>query len=88
MAYKEIKVSDKEAVQLNEYVGRFSLNAMTEGKGKYYIQWAKYAKFKDEFQEKSWPVKVNLGDKAQAIAVLKRLIAQIEGKEEQDEVLF
>ena len=76
-----------DGVEIAEYMGKYSINAMKIVKEQYYPVWAKYQKTKTEFQDKSWPVKVNLGEKEQAIATLKTLIKMIENPEE-EEVLF
>jgi len=82
-----IPTTPYDAVEINEYMGKYSINALKIVKDKTYPVWAKYQKTKNEFQDKSWPVKVNLGEKDQAIATLKTLIKMIENPGE-EEVMF
>ena len=76
-----------DAVEVQEYMGKYSVAAFKLTKGQAYPVWAKYQKSKNEFQDKSWPVKINLGDKDAAIATLKMMIKLIENPGEED-VLF
>ena len=73
----EIKTSEFDGVKLTEYKGKFSIEALKPNEDKFFPVWAKYQKGRDEFQEKSWPVKVVLGDKETAIKVLKMLLDEI-----------
>ena len=73
----EIQTTDFNGVKLSEYKGTYSIEALRAGDDKLFPVWAKYQKGRDEFQEKSWPVKVNLGDKETAIKVLKMLLDEI-----------
>jgi len=82
-----INTTQYDAVEVQEYMGKYSVTAHKLVKGQPYPVWAKYQKSKTEFQDKSWPVKINLGDKEAAIATLKMLIKLIENPGEED-VLF
>ena len=82
-----INTTQYDAVEVQEYMGKYSVTAHKLVKGTPYPVWAKYQKSKTEFQDKSWPVKINLGDKDAAIATLKMLIKLIENPGEGD-VLF
>ena len=83
------KTTPYDAVKVSEYLGKFTIEAHKVVKDKTYAIWAKYQKSKDEFQDKSWPVKVVLGDKEQALAVLKTMIKEIEsGNLNEEEVMF
>lgn len=46
---------------VEEYNGAWSLVEAKEGKEKVYTQWCKRI-FKNEVQDKAWPIKVSLGD--------------------------
>jgi hypothetical protein len=72
-----ISTGDGNGIKLEEYKGNYSLTAQRENNGKYYPQWAKYQKGKNEHQEKDWPVKVTLGDKETAVGVLKMLLSEL-----------
>ena len=82
-----INTTQYDAVEVQEYMGKYSVTAHKLTNGKAYPVWAKYQKTKNEFQDKSWPVKINLGEKDAAIATLKMLIKMIENPGEED-VLF
>jgi hypothetical protein len=72
------RTSKYDGIGLEEYKGTYSLQAMREGAdGEYRPVWAKYRKGKDLYQEKAWPVKVNLGDKKTAVGILEALLAEI-----------
>lgn len=74
----ETKTTDFDGVKLTEYKGKYSIEALRVNEDKMYPVWAKYQKGRDEFQEKSWPVKVVLGDKATALATIKEIYKEIE----------
>ena len=76
-----IATNSHEGIKLEEYKGAYSLSAQRDNNGKYWPIWAKYRKGRDEYQEKDWPVKVTLGDRATAIGALKMIMAEIEGKQ-------
>lgn len=68
-----IKTGEKSGIKVEEYNGIISLSAQREGNGKYWGEWAKYKKGKNEYQEKDWPVKVTLGTKENALEVLRQI---------------
>jgi len=68
-----IKTGEKTGVKVEEYKGVISLSAQNMVGDKAYGVWAKYQKGKDEFQEKSWPVKITLGTKENALEVLRQI---------------
>lgn len=72
-----IAANKYEGVKMEEYKGAYSLLAMKGSDGTYYPMWAKYRKGKDAYQDKDWPVKVSLGDKESAIAILKTLLIEL-----------
>ncbi len=72
-----IAANKYEGVKLEEYKGAYSLLAMKGADGTYYPMWAKYRKGKDAYQDKDWPVKVNLGNRTEAIAALEQLLASL-----------
>lgn len=73
-----ISTGASNGLKLEEYQGTYSLTSQREGTdGKFYAQWAKYHKSKTEYQEKDWPIKVNLGNKETAIGVLKMLLKEM-----------
>lgn len=75
-----IKTTDKDGVELQEYKGMFSLCSSREGTdGKLRPQYALYQKGRDAYQEKAWPIKVSLGDRATAIGVLRMLLSELLG---------
>lgn len=73
----EIKTTDYDGIYLEEYNGKYSINALRVSNEKFYTVWAKYTKGKDVYQEKDWPVKVNLGDKETAKTTLLNLLAEL-----------
>jgi hypothetical protein len=75
-----INTGDKKGIKLEEYNGVYSLSAYQENKGKFWAVWAKYHKGSD-YQEKDWPVKVTLGDRATAEGVLLMILKEITGDE-------
>ena len=77
----EIKTTDFDGVKLSVYKDKYSIEALKPGEDKFYPVWAKYQKGRDEFQEKSWPVKVVLGDKETAVKALKEMLKELTGKE-------
>jgi hypothetical protein len=80
---KIIKTGEKTGVKVEEYKGVISLSAQNIAGEKNYTVWAMYQKGKGEFQEKSWPVKVTLGDKDNVINILREIAAAV-GFESQD----
>lgn len=75
---REFKTDDFNGVRLTEYQGKYSIEALRHKDGKFYPVWARYQKGKDELQEKSWPVKVVLGDKETAIKTLIAMLDELE----------
>ena len=74
----EHKTTDFDGVRLSEYQGKYSIEALKAGKeDKFYSVWARYQKGKDELQEKSWPVKVTLGDREKAKTTLLLMLAEL-----------
>jgi hypothetical protein len=74
----ELESTKYEGIKLEEYKGNYSLCAMKLGDGKNYPIWAKYRKGKDNYQDRDWPVKVSLGDRATAANNLRILADSIE----------
>jgi hypothetical protein len=74
----DFKTDEFNGVRLTEYNGKYSIAALRVNNDKNYPVWAKYRKSKDAYQEKDWPVKIVLGDKEKAVAVLKTMIMEIE----------
>jgi len=74
----EIKTTDYDGVTLSNYQGKYSIESLRSKDDKFFPVWAKYQKGRDEFQEKSWPVKVVLGDKESAILTLRTMLAELE----------
>lgn len=74
----EIQTTDFDGIKLSVYKDKYSIEALRAGDDKLFPVWAKYQKGRDEFQEKSWPVKVVLGDKDTAIDALKRLLIELD----------
>jgi hypothetical protein len=74
----DFKTDEFNGVRLTEYNGKYSIEALKAGKeDKFYPVWARYQKGKDELQEKSWPVKVNLGDREKAKTTLLMMLAEL-----------
>jgi hypothetical protein len=74
----DFKTDEFNGVRLTEYNGKYSIEALKAGKeDKFYSVWARYQKGKDELQEKSWPVKVNLGDREKAKTTLLMMLAEL-----------
>lgn len=80
---KIIKTGEKTGIKVEEYKGVISLSAQNVVGDKNYAVWAMYQKGKGEFQEKSWPVKVTLGNKENVVNVLREIAAAV-GIESQD----
>jgi hypothetical protein len=77
---ESIRTTSKNGVQLDFYKGEYSLSSTREGNdGKFRPQYALYQAGRDKYQEKAWPVKVGLGDKTIAAAVLRTILKQLEG---------
>ena len=82
-----IRTIGKCGIELTEYKGEYGLTACYEGRdGKFYQQRGKVRIGKDAYSEKDRPVKVILGDRATAIAVLETLIADLGGAQGEPEV--
>lgn len=71
-----LEVTEKEAVELNEYNGTYELVSRYG----VYQNWAKYRIGKDSFSETPRPVKVVLGNKEKAEQVLLDLLGALTGK--------
>ena len=69
-----------DVILLDEYNGQISIVSAREGKdGKTYPQWV-FPQDKDrQPREKAIPLKVTLGDRQQAAAVLRQLAAALDG---------
>ena len=78
------KTTNYDAVQVDEYMGKYSISSHRVSNDKVYANWARYQTKKDEFNERAWPVKVVLGEKEMAIATLKAMIKEIENPGEED----
>lgn len=77
-----IRVSEHGGFQINEYKGSYSLNSAWESKDGIVRQnWAKRQKGKDEYADKATPIKVEIGDKKTAEAVLLAALKEITGKD-------
>jgi hypothetical protein len=74
----EHQTTKYDGAKIEEYKGTYSIAALRVNNDKNYPVWAKYRKSKDAYQEKDWPVKIVLGDKEKAVAVLKTIIMEIE----------
>ncbi len=75
-----IRTIGKYGIELTEYKGEFGLTACYEGQdGKFWQSWGRMRIGKDKYSEKDRPVKVILGDRATAIAVLETVIAELSG---------
>ena len=73
---EEIKTGEKTGIKVEEYKGNYSLQAMRNG----YTEWAKYKKNKNEYQDKDFPVKVQLGDRSTAEIALLSALFDVTGK--------
>lgn len=80
--YIETSEQYKQGVVLDEYGDKISICSAQEGKdGKTYLEWA-FPQDKDRKpRSKSLPWKVTIGDKQEAIRILKAYVAVLEGKE-------
>ena len=79
---ESIRTIGKHGVEMQEYKGEFSLISVREGQdGKFYQQWARYRMGKEKYADKDWPIKVSLGDRATAAAVLQLLLKQVLGED-------
>ena len=77
-----IRTIGKHGFFVDEYKGEYSLTAAYEAtNGTFYRKWAKEKVGKDAYSDKDRPVKVILGDKKTAVAVLQKVIAEL-GDEE------
>jgi len=77
-----IRVSEHGGFQINEYNGSYSLNSAWESKdGAVRQNWGKRQQGKDKYAEKATPIKVEIGDKATAEAVLLTALKEITGKD-------
>jgi len=84
----EIKTTEYDGVELVEYQGKYSIEALRTKDEKFYPVWAKYQKGRDEFQEKSWPVKIVLGDRETAIKALKMMLDALETPQQTEDAPF
>ena len=82
------KISVYDGCQIDEYLGKYSISAQKISKDKFYPVWARYQTAKDTFNDRAWPVRVQLGGKEMAIATLKAMIKEIESGSASEEVLF
>lgn len=74
-----IRTLGKNGIELTEYKGEFALVATYEAaNGTHYQQWGKPKIGKDSYSEKDRPIKVVLGDRKGALAVLHMIIKQLE----------
>ena len=76
----EIKTTDFDGIKLTAYQGKYSIEALRAKDDKLYPVWAKYQKGRDEFQEKSWPVKIILGEYESAVKALREMLIELDGK--------
>lgn len=76
-----IEINNYDGIQLDEYNGKYSLNAMQHGQNDvWYKRWVFLSRYKDGEavpDKKKQPMKVVLGDKSKALEVLKHLYNQI-----------
>ncbi len=73
-----IPTTKYDGLKLEEYKGAYSLLALrVNPDGDYWPVWAIYRKGKESYQDKAWPVKVNLGNRTEAIAALEQLLASL-----------
>lgn len=81
-----INTGKQNGVRLDLYNDTYSLVSCRESNDgqKFFDQWAKYHKTKDSYQDKDWPVKVVLGSKETATAVLLMLLKEITGNDYTD----
>jgi hypothetical protein len=82
MADMIIKTSGKNGIEISEFKGEISLIATLEGSGgKDWQKWGKERIGKDSYSEKDRPFKIVLGDKAAAMAVLQKILKELNGQE-------
>lgn len=75
-----IRTVGKNGIEVTEYKGEYSLTATYEGKdGKMWQQWGKVCVGQDSYSDKDHPIKVILGDKITAAAVLLTTLKEITG---------
>jgi len=83
-----------QGIHLDEYNGTFSLiSAKQKEDGRVFDDWCKVRKGQDAYTEKDLPMGVRLGDKEQAVEVLKQFIKALEGgggqpEKENDDIPF
>ena len=78
-----IEINDKDSIGLDLYDtdGSYSLISQWKGNdGEHRFNMALYKKSKDEYQDKAWPIKVKLGDKATAVATLLAILERLTGE--------
>ena len=81
----EIKTTDKDAIEISEYNGVYSLISKRIGQdGKAYQQWATYQTGKDKHADKDWPVKVTIGNREEALKALQDAYQFIKGGESEN----
>lgn len=75
-----------DSIQINEYEGRYTLIAVSNGQNDcFYQKWARYQEKQNTFKEKAWPVKVFIGESAEeAIENLNEIIRRIGGSQEEE----
>ena len=72
-----IRTIGKQGFFVDEYKGEYSLTAAYEAtNGTFYRTWAKEKVGKDKYSDKDRPVKVILGDKKTAAAVLQKVLSE------------
>ena len=77
-----IRTTGKYGVELTEYKGEYGLTATYEDKsGKHWQQWGKRKIGKSDYAEKDSPIKIVLGDRKTAVAVLQLLLKQVLGED-------
>ena len=77
--YKYVDSKYNDGLQLNKYKGTFSIASANEGQdGQIYLKWC-YPQNKDRQPiDKSVPWQVKLGNKAEAIDILKFFLSELE----------
>ncbi len=79
-----VKVDNYNSVTIQEYDGKFSLNAVQNGQNdNFYLKWAFPSEWKNGKQkagDKAWPVRVMLGDRETAINVLSTVLIKLKGQ--------
>lgn len=77
-----IRTIGKHGFFLDEYKNEYSLTAAYEASnGTFYRKWGKEKVGKDAYSDKDRPLKIILGDKKTAVAVLQKVIAELAGEE-------